>query len=86
MISTGIIPKNFNDSYITPIPKEKEIANKPSTFRPISVSSSLANMSGYLFKCIDLDIGCKIGNLNVSIIAYCDDLYLLAEKIDQMEN
>ena len=41
-------------------------------------------LSGYLFnyfmhelikQCIDLGIGCHIGTHNISIIAYCDDLF-----------
>ena len=44
-------------------------------------------LSGYLFnfymdelvnRCINLNIGCKIGNQNTSIIAYCDDVFLMA--------
>ena len=44
-------------------------------------------LSRYLFnfymdelvnRCISLNIGCKIGNQNTSIIAYCDDVFLMA--------
>ena len=51
-------------------------------------------LSGYLFnffmnelieKCIELKAGCSIGIQKISIIAYCDDLFLMAtakKKID----
>ena len=44
-------------------------------------------LSPYLFNfyvnemilaCTDLNIGCKIGNLNVTIVSYCDDIVLLS--------
>jgi len=41
--SYGYLPKNFNTSLLTPIPK-KGISKTPSDFRPISVSSVLANI------------------------------------------
>ena len=51
-------------------------------------------ISGYLFnfymddlinECISLDIGCKLGNLNVSTIGYCDDLLFMANLKLHME-
>ena len=40
----GIIPTNLNVSMVTPIPKGKEIPQKPTSFRPISVSTTFANL------------------------------------------
>ena len=51
-------------------------------------------LSGYLFNyymndlitnCVNLNIGCKIGEHNVSMIAYCDDLFLMAPTKEQMD-
>ena len=51
-------------------------------------------LSGYLFnyfmhelikQCIDLGIGCHIGTHNISIIAYCDDLFLMTTSKQEMD-
>lgn len=42
LFSIGYIPKDFNVSLITPIPKSHQQSSDPADFRPISVSSSLS--------------------------------------------
>ena len=51
-------------------------------------------LSGYLFnyfihelikQCIDLGIGCHIETHNISIIAYCDDLFLMTTTKEDMD-
>ncbi len=51
-------------------------------------------LSGYLFNffmdsliqdCVDMKIGCQIGEHNVSFIAYCDDLFLMAPTKTEMD-
>ena len=51
-------------------------------------------LSGYLFNfymnqliedCLKLNIGCKIGEHNVSIIAYCDDLFIMGQDKIEMD-
>ena len=51
-------------------------------------------LSGYLFNfnmdsliqdCVDTNIGCKIGDHNVSVIAYCDDLFLIATTKTELD-
>ena len=51
-------------------------------------------LSGYLFNfymnklivdCLNLNKGCKIGTHNVSVIAYCDDLFLMAPDKQEMD-
>jgi hypothetical protein len=41
---TGIIPRGLNTSVITPIPKKDSMMLRPADFRPISVSSTFANI------------------------------------------
>ena len=52
-------------------------------------------LSGYLFNfymnqliedCVKLNIGCAIGEHNVSVIAYCDDLFLMGQSKIEMDN
>ena len=50
-------------------------------------------LSGYLFnfmnellqQCVNLNIGCELGEQNISIIAYCDDLFLMASTKQEMD-
>ena len=51
-------------------------------------------LSGYLFnffldkllqQCVDLNIGCHVGTQNISIVAYCDDIFLMAETKQHIE-
>jgi hypothetical protein len=48
--SQGLMPENLNVALITPIPKKDCIANDPSTYRPISVSSFYALLFEYLIE------------------------------------
>lgn len=55
MIMFGYTPKDFNISLVTPIPK-KGAMNKPSDYRPISVSTAFALLFESLILCkIDFD-------------------------------
>ena len=38
-----------------------------------------------LHKCTELNIGCQLGNNNVSILAYCDDIILVSSDQDQLK-
>jgi hypothetical protein len=46
----GMMPENFNVARITPLPKKDCIANDPSTYRPIPVSSVYALLYEYLIE------------------------------------
>ena len=37
-----------------------------------------------LNKCLDQNIGCKLGNFNVSIVAYCDDILLMSPTVNHL--
>ena len=41
-------------------------------------------MNDLIINCVNLNIGCKIGEHNVSIIAYCDDLFLMAPSKEEI--
>ena len=42
ILTSGLLPVDFNISVVCPIPKAKVVQNAPGDFRPISISSSLA--------------------------------------------
>ena len=42
ILTSGLLPTDFNISVVCPIPKAKVVQSSPGDFRPISVSSSLA--------------------------------------------
>jgi hypothetical protein len=44
IFSHGYVPSKMNISYVTPIPKGKKVSNNPADYRPISVSTSFANV------------------------------------------
>jgi hypothetical protein len=44
IFSHGYVPSKMNISYVTPIPKGKKVLNNPADYRPISVSTSFANV------------------------------------------
>ena len=43
-------------------------------------------MDDLINQCVNLNIGCKIGNQNTSIIAYCDDIFLMTTNKVEMDN
>ena len=55
IINHDLIPSNFNVSMVTPIPKSKEMPKSPTNFRPISVSTTYAN----IFELLLLDNGAE---------------------------
>ena len=44
IVSSGILPNDFNIAIVVPIPKSKVVQRQPKDFRPISISSSLATL------------------------------------------
>ena len=42
-------------------------------------------MNKLVIDCLNLGIGCKIGIHNVSVVAYCDDLFLMTSNKEEMD-
>lgn len=61
LFSFGYIPKDFNVSMITPIPKSRKQSNDPADFRPIAVSTAFS----MIFEGVVRRQMCGSGNLQV---------------------
>ena len=87
IMNTGLIPAQFNTSMLTPIPKSKSGLNEPSDFRPISVSSCIANLyEMIILNNISIGAGIHLNQFGYRMKTSCKHAYFMVNEVIQYYN